>query len=228
MRLTEEEAIEKLSQRTYNNTRERQQDSKQRRNEVVDLYGVEYTRQGDNGTPAKFYISISPDMVYLERFEFKLIISPFLSTVGSGTSSATIDISGETSETELGIVNNDVSPKKHKHTFSGTNTHTHTLTAGVTPVTVSANTFSISIEGIDITSYLSAQTTWVNGEGIFPSTDIEDNYDILAVASLLMAENRKADADKLLSSGYKEIAISANGPFQVTLVNYLKLSHTNR
>ncbi len=49
----------------------------QRRNAVVDQYGYEFHRQGDKDNPAEIGISISPDLIYFERFEWKLILSPF-------------------------------------------------------------------------------------------------------------------------------------------------------
>lgn len=232
MRLEAEEAIEYLSQRTYNNTRDRLQKNRQRRNIPVDLYGVEYTRMGDQGTPATFYISISPDMVYLERFEFKLIVSPFLSTVGSGTSEVTVGINSSMEAVRLNINNNQITPNPHSHTLDiNAQPHTHTLTSGITPAQVTARNFFISVAGIDITSYLAAQygiDHWVHGQGIFPSLDIGENFDILEVASAMVAENKDDEAKALVAPGYKEVAVSADGPFQVTLVNYLKYSHLNR
>lgn len=239
MRYEEDEAIEKLSERTYNNTVSRLQDNRQRRNQVVDLYGVEYTRTGDSSHPAEFYISISPDMVYLERFEFKLIISPFLTTSVTSVGDSTVSFSGDTSEIELGIVNNDVNPKKHKHSISFNNVgnHTHTVTGSTSGQSVTANTFTMTISGIDVTDYCKAQYDdysykWPDGEGIFPrnsdNINVDDNYDILAIACALKAEGHDEDAKKLVSSGYKKIVITANGAFQVALVNYLKYSHLNR
>lgn len=229
MRLEAEEAIEYLSQRTYNNTRDRLQKNRQRRNIPVDLYGVEYTRMGDQGTPATFYISISPDMVYLERFEFKLIVSPFLSTVGSGTSEVTVGINSSMEAVRLNLNNNQITPNPHSHTLEvNAQPHTHTLTSGITPAQVTARNFFISVAGIDITAYLAAQGQWIDGEGIFPSVKIGEDFDILEVASAMMAEGKEDEAKALVAPGYKEVAVSADGPFQVTLVNYLKYSHLNR
>lgn len=229
MRLEAEEAIEYLSQRTYNNTRDRLQKNRQRRNVPVDLYGVEYTRMGDQGTPATFYISISPDMVYLERFEFKLIVSPFLSTVGSGTSEVTVGINSSMEAVQLNLNNNQITPNPHAHTLEvNAQPHTHTLTSGITPAQVTAQNFFISVAGIDITAYLAAQGQWIDGEGIFPSVKIGEDFDILEVASAMMAENKEDEAKALVAPGYKQVAISADGPFQVTLVLYVKYSHLNR
>lgn len=54
----------------------------QRRNQVTDINGVYYYAQGGNGVPAETRIGISRDMTYLQRFEFKLVISPFMGTGG--------------------------------------------------------------------------------------------------------------------------------------------------
>ncbi len=225
MRYTLEEAIRVLSERTYDNTKDIKQSNRQRRDIPVDLYGVEYTRQGDGGAPATFYISITPDMIYLERFEFKLIVQPFAS-YSNGIETAEVQVDG----TSLSVTENwqghTVTPNPHSHT---TQAHTHNLTSGITLTHTTASDFRISIEGIDITPYLMAQYgAWINGEGVYPSLDINENYDILEVACDMMAEGRESDANKLTRAGYKQIQITSNAPFQVTLVNYLKLSHLNR
>lgn len=223
MLITQNEAIERIAQRTAYNTKDIKQKNRQRRHQVVDMYGVEYTRQGDGGSPATFYISISPDMVYLERFEFKLIIQPFVSTVStSGIQSATVDVN----DTSLSIANQAITPNPHKHT---TSPHTHNVVSGVSLIHTTSSSFTVSIEGIDVTPYLMAQYgEWIDGEGVYPSLDIGKDYDILEVASDLVAEGRDADAEKLTKAGYKAISITSDAPFQVTLVNYLKYSHINR
>lgn len=222
MIISGQEAIQKIAERSYYNKKNIEQSDQQRRHNFVDLYGVEYTRQGDNGFPATFYISISPDMVYLERFEFKLIISPFLSGNGGGTNVAAPVIE----ETSLTIQNGQISPNPHSHNLTA---HTHGLTPGIGSTPVTASDFRILIEGIDVTAYLMAQYgEWIDGEGVYPSIEIGKDYDILEVASDMIAEGKKDQADKLTSSGYKRVQITSAHPFSVTLVNYLKYSHMNR
>lgn len=173
MYLTQEEALERVAERTYKNTKDIGRDNRQRRNEVVDLFGIEYTRQGDAVNPATFYISISPDMIYLDRFEFKLIID--------NTTLATTD-------------------------------------------------YKVFVDGRNVTPYLKAQYggSWISGAGVYPSLDVEENYDILEVASDFAGAGDVATATALTEAGYKKVEITANGSFQVTLVNYLKYSHMNR
>lgn len=72
-----DEYVDRIAERTVNNTKYIRQSSLQRRDQVTDLLGVEYTRAVDPGLPATFYVTVSRDMVYLERFGFKLIISPY-------------------------------------------------------------------------------------------------------------------------------------------------------
>lgn len=243
MILTRDEALLRTMERTAENQRRISRSLKQRRNQVVDLYGVEYTRQGASGVPARFYISISPDMVYLERFEFKLIVQPFfvlgsiagtsLSVSGSAggydvithedledilASSGCSDLPDDTGGS--GSISGSITP----------NPHTHSMNAGVTTFATTANDFQVKIEGVNVTPYLMAQYggNWLNGEGVYPSLEIGKDYDILEVASDLIGEGRKADADKLIRSGYKSIEITAGSPFNITLVLYSKYSHLNR
>ena len=220
--MTIDRAINRIAERTFDNTETIRQMKRQRRNQVVDIYGMEFTRQGGPGAPATFYISISPDMIYLERFEFKLIIQPFLTTTGVSTSTATVSIE----ETSLSIQNSQISPNPHTHTVT---THTHSTSPGASLTPVSGTGFTVSIEGIDVTPYLMAQYgTWIDGEGVYPSIKIDKDYDILEVASDFIAEGRPEDADALTKAGYKKVEVTGTKLFSVTLVLYCKFSHLNR
>lgn len=72
-----EEYVDRIAQRTVDNAKYIRQASMQRRDQVTDLHGVEFTRPSDPSIPASFFITVSRDMTYLEMFEFKLIIQPF-------------------------------------------------------------------------------------------------------------------------------------------------------
>lgn len=216
-----EDSISKIAEKVYDLIKYKDSSLTQRRNLVTDMYGVEYTRQGTADHPATFYLSITPDLVYLERFQFKLIIAPFQSTVGSvSVGTLTVD------DTSLVVANNAITPNPHSHTVQGN----LNVTAGVTMTDPSATDWKVSIEGIDITPYLMAQynNAWIGGTGAYPDSVINHDYDILEVASDLIGEGRESDADTLISPGYKKVEISASTSFAVTLVLYLKLSHVNR
>lgn len=220
MWMTQGEALERVARVTSQNAQTISQENKQRRNQVVDLYGVEYYRQGDANYPATFYISISPDMIYMERFEFKLIMQPFLSTAGEvGETSLSAGPYATVNGNTLVLSDQAVDPDPH----------THTLTPGMSSYGTIGSDVRISVEGIDVTPYLAAQYDgWINGEGVYPTLDVGKNYDLLQVASDLVAEGRGTDADKLTHSGYKKIEITSGSPFGVVLVLYSKYSHLNR
>lgn len=241
MIITEQEAIERIAEQTVRNKERWSQALKQRRHQVVDMYGVEYTRAGDANNPARFYISISPDMVYLERFEFKLIINAFLSTGGARTSAVSLEVEGGGSadcipdSTIDAIVNGTYSGGGSEDEPSGEggsispNPHSHTIVPGITSIPTTASDFRVRVEGIDVTPYLAAQYGgWISGEGVYPSLDIGKDYDLLEVASDLVGEGRKDLADKITRSGYKAIEITSGSPFSCTYVSYIKLSHQNR
>lgn len=244
MIITEQEAIERVAEQTVRNKERWSQTLKQRRHQVVDMYGVEYTRAGDANNPARFYISISPDMVYLERFEFKLIINPFLSTGGSMTSAVSLTVSGGgsvdciTNQEIDSIVNSGNSGNSGDSGNSGNsgeegsvspNPHAHSIIPGITSIPTTASDFRVRVEGIDVTPYLIAQYgSWIHGQGVYPSLDIGKDYDLLEVASDMVGEGRTAQADAITHPGYKAIEITSGSPFTVTLVNYLKYSHLNR
>lgn len=73
-RITYEEALNRIAERTSDNIRELRKTRLQRRTEFTDLYGVPFYAESNNNK-VEFYISISPDLVYMMRLQFKLQIS---------------------------------------------------------------------------------------------------------------------------------------------------------
>lgn len=221
------DSIKRIAERTVDNRRDISQKNKQRRIGFVDLYGEEYMRQGALDAPATFYISISPDLIYYERFEFKLIVEPFETAISSsGISPATVEVKNTT----LTRRNGYVTQATHTH---DTEPHTHSVVAGVTYTAPAQSGYRIFIADIDVTPYLMAQHdgAWIDGAGIYPDEKLgseEDVYDILQVASDMMAEGKETLVDALLKPGFKKVEITADAPFRCTLVNYLKYSHMNR
>lgn len=222
MKLSVQSAINRIAERTSDRTRESEQTRNQRRNSFVDFYGYEFTRQGDANTPATFYISISADKLFLERFEFKLIFTPFSMSVGNGGATNTVSLTN--SNTSLTTNGTTISPNPHTHTISP-NPHNHTLSSGVTLFTSNPQNVTVWIEDINITAELRAQYAgnWINGEGVYPNTSL-DNYDLLKVADSFTDWRQQV----LVSSGLKKIEIRSDGIFNVSLLNYLKYSNTNR
>ncbi|EOL50651.1 hypothetical protein [Enterococcus caccae] len=218
--MTYDSALNKMAERIADRTSESKQGQLQRRNQVVDIYGMEFTRQGDTNHPATFYISVSPDLIYYERFEFKIIVQPFAMPIGAdgATGSTTVQVN----ETGLTVNQNTISPNPHKHT---TLPHNHPLSAGVSLFTSSVSDFEVWIEGIDVTPYLKAQYNgdWIDGEGVFPVKGLS-NYDLLKAVGFMPTWQRGA----ILTPGYKKVELKGTGVFNATLVNYLKYSHVNR
>ncbi|GCF92511.1 hypothetical protein NRIC_04020 [Enterococcus florum] len=206
-----DKVFERLAAHALARKEENQQQSLQRRNQVVDLFGIEHKSQGDSAHPATFYISITPDLIYLERFEFKIIISPFAMPIGGrgATGMASIAV------TESANGTHTVNP----------NPHNHTLDAGVTLVSSSVQNVRLKIAGIDMTDAFKKQypNNWIDGEGVFPNEGFE-NFDVLKAVEHLWDWQRGV----VLSPGYKKVELFATGTFNATLVNYLKYSHTNR
>ena len=224
---TAEDAIYALSERTYDNRKQLRQQNLQRRNQVTDLYGVVFHAQGDADNPAEFYISISPDLAYYERFQFKLNIQPYLANVKGGTTNTAVTVN----TTSLSVSGSSVSPNPHGHTSPS---HGHTVVSGITSTSMSAQNFSVKIDNENITPYLMDQHggDWIDGTGLFPSKDLEDEidnfYDVLDVASMLMAEGNETKKTNLLKPGFKKVEVIGDGFFSVDLFLYVKYSFTNQ
>ena len=80
--VTYAEYMNAISERVVDNSRQLKKSVHQRRNGMEDLYGVcfsAHATEPDSSSgryEARFYISLSPDYIYLHRFAFKLVIMP--------------------------------------------------------------------------------------------------------------------------------------------------------
>ena len=218
--------LEIVAEKTYQNSKKISQNDRQRRDEFVDLYGIEFYRQGDADSPAVFRVSVSGDAAYMERFQFKLVIEPYQVSSKIAVSQTSLTTNGRS----LSVSNDNISPNPHTHTIDA---HTHDVVAGIANVTPSSISFTIECNGIDITAYLRAQCeengwTWPNGVGVFPSTDLEESFDLMEVACDMEAEGNTDDARAILRQGWKPITLTGTQPFSATMVLYLKYQHMNR
>ena len=215
--------LEIVAEKTYHNSKKLSQNDRQRRDEFVDLYGIEFSRNGSQDSPAIFHVSVSGDASYLERFQFKIVIEAFQSTAGSETSSVSLKENPDTVTGETLNLYDTLTPNPHKHS----------IIPGMASIPVTTSNFHVYCEGIDITSYLYAQVvengwSWFSGEGVYPSSDLEQSFDLLEVACDMKAEGNETNANKILKQGWKPITLSADAPFYATMVLYLKYQHMNR
>ena len=200
---------------------ENQQGQYQRRTQVTDLFGMEHSAYGDSTHPATVYLSVSPDLMYFERFEFKVIIRPFAMPVaGQGT---TDNATAVIKDTTLSLSGSNISPNPHSHK---SDPHYHNLTAGVSLFPSKVSNFEIFIEGINMTNAFKKQhPNWINGEGVFPdAADTFNNFDVLKAVS----ELHDWQQGVILQPGYKKVELKGDGIFNATLVTYIKYSHPNR
>lgn len=217
-----EEYLNTLGEKTIDNTRQLKQKINQRRNGMEDLYGICFSAEGDANNPATFYISLSPDYVYLQRFAFKFVIRPFTTTVKGATENATVTVD----DTSLSVNGNNISPNPHRH---GTQPHTHNVINGMAFVPTQSTYWRVKIAGVDITPYLAAQHgSWISGEGIYPDSSMTNFYDILEVASDMTADGSLASRDLILASEFKKVEIVSDAPFGVDVYLYLKYTALNR
>lgn len=230
-----------LAEKTYDNSRQLKRDVHQRRNGMEDLYGVCFSANGDAQHPATFYVSLSPDYVYLERFAFKFVIKPYASTVAGASSSG--GGGGESGATSLAIESEvdsgtstlveSIDPNPHAHSEGGGGTTTVTVDYGIHNISTTSTNWRVAIDGEDITAYLIAQHDgeWIQGEGVYPNDRLgqpQDFYDILEVCDVLTDLGEIAMCDKILASKFKRVEIFSDAPFGVDAYLYIKYNHNNR
>ena len=238
-----EEYLNMLSERVIDNSRQLKKDVHQRRNGMEDLYGVCFSSNGDANHPASFYVSLSPDYVYLERFAFKFVIKPYSSTVAGASSSGGGggDIGMTSLELESVVdsgtstLSESIDPNPHSHSGSG-GTSTITVDYGIHNIATASTDWRVKIDGQDITAYLIAQHDgeWIDGEGVYPNDQlghVGDFYDILEVCDVLTDEGTDESIemrDKILASKFKKVEIESDAPFGLDAYLYLKYNHNNR
>ena len=181
-----------LAEKTVDNSRQLKRSIHQRRNGMEDLYGVCFSAHateadGETGRyEARFYISLSPDYVYLHRLAFKFVIMPSI------------------------VEDEDPSTGRD---------------------------WRVEIAGVNITDYLKEQQDippeqpLFSGEGVYPNNKLEhteDFYDILDVASVMVAEGNDDNAKKILSPQFKRVIVSSLKPFSMDAYFYTKYSTINR
>ena len=154
--ITFESAINRLAERLADRREESRNVGLQRRNQVVDIHGMEFTRQGDGvKRPAIFHISISPDLIYFERFEFKVILESFrIPIIGIGglqdeyvlvhesaddiyietetlvTDEEEVQLEMEDIALEMNQASGEIEPAEHRHELEQ-KPHRHTIPAPI-------------------------------------------------------------------------------------------------
>lgn len=234
-----ENAIGTLATRTNNSTKRLKRDNKQRRNQVTDDFDKEYECIGDKNSRGRIYLAISPDMVYIERWEFKVIVQPFtvpLSTESTSLSPVTLTIDPieiETPSKKLEIKDGKISPESHTHPKITIRprivpeTHTHIPQAGITTVPSSFGNLKIYLDGRDFTEAFKSQYKdqgWIDKDGIYPDASMEHRYNILEALDTLP----KDKVSDYLKQGYHTLEFEADSLFSIKIREFKKYSFTNR
>lgn len=79
-KITYAQALNRVAEVTKNNKDELRKSRLQRRTEFTDLYGVPFYAESDENNEAKFFVSVSPDLVYFMRFQFKIYVAELASS----------------------------------------------------------------------------------------------------------------------------------------------------
>lgn len=101
-KITYEEALNRIAEITADNRSELRKSRLQRRTEFTDGYGTSFYAESDSENKARFYISVSPDLVYFMRFQFKIYIQQATSDADFSISIAGVDITDYLIEQEDG------------------------------------------------------------------------------------------------------------------------------
>lgn len=200
MSMTLRKQLNILAERTYDNKRDISEKNKQRRNQVVDMYGMDISRESNSSNPyglkgdtATLYVSVSPDLVYYERFQFKLYIN--------SNSAENFQIFVRTKYTHDGeykMGNIDITPY------------------------LKAQEDGEWIEGGRETAY--PNNVLEDADPTAPA----NAYDMLEVADMMYAEGNEEQAEAILRPEFKKFLVRADGEFFCAMILYLKYSHLNR
>lgn len=229
----------------------------QRQNQVVDNYGIEYTSHGSATANAYFLIPVSPDMIFIERFQFRLILEPTRVAIGNlqALSSATVAVnhteltvtplaSTTTGLTALALTRDEaglvegITPPTHNHTIPG---HNHTINPASHNHTTQPHTHAIETGVTDVPIQADTFGITIDGhdittliQSLYPGQWLNQNGGIFPTSvdhfDLLKVASvsSRAVAQAILSGGDKRIEISGNGTFSVRFIKYVKYNYVNR
>lgn len=200
--MTTQRQLNILAERAHDNKKNLSEKDKQRRNQVVDLFGVDLSRNSqvkDGDNIATLYVSVSSDLVYYERFQFKIYIDDTTATDFQIIAVAKVEQQdGEYEEQEIDLTDY-LTEQQDGNWIDGDN---------------------------------NGKAWPNNSDIVESSPDEPPNaYDILDVAGVMYATDdpeTMAQADALLRPGFKKFLIKGNAPFFAAMILYLKYSHLNR
>lgn len=229
------EALGKISKVTNRNRSRGRTEQYQRRTMVCEDFDKEYSASGDgtNGT-ASIWLAVSPDLIYFERWELKIIIDPFVvhSVEGDG---ATTQITHKIEPADLTVTETLVpsTPHEHKHYISPNphshaitnSTHSHSINPGITSYPSELSQFEVMMDWIDLTPYFRTQyPDWITHDGMYPDTTVQHRYNILDAVNYMSDLERS----KILAPGYHRLDFKADGLFTARIREFKKYSFIHR
>lgn len=219
------EAFGKVSKVTNRNRDNVRTEHYQRRTMVTEDFDKEYTAAGDGtNDTATIWLAVSPDLIYFERWEIKIIIDPFVVHSMPGLA-ATTPAEHEVTPTHLsgGF---SISPNPHTHGLTN-NPHTHAIVPGITTYPTHVGQFEVKMDWIDLTPYFRTQYStlpWITKDGIYPDMSVQNRYNILDAVNYMS----DFDRSKILAPGYHRLDFKADGLFSVRIREFKKYSFIHR
>lgn len=204
MKKTYEDVFNMLLERTSDNTKLLKKSNEQRRNGMEDLYGVMFPKDSavdkDGKHTATFYVSLSPDYIYLQRFAFKLVIS---------RKEGDVPPSADEEDWEFWVDGVDVTEyliEQHDgYWIDGAGIYPTRLLEEVPDDEDNEPNF---YDILDVASLM--------------QTEIDEETDADEKAKLVKRQ------EKVLRRGFKPVAIKSEAPFHVDAYLYVKFNHLNR
>ena len=221
----------------YLKTRDRL-DSNPRQSSNHDEEGTSDVSNGSRTAPAKFWLSLSEDLVYFMRWGIKFEVLPFESTS-----------TGSTSDTSLNITINDhtiTHPATPHATVNEIETHTsnitpnphgHSIAAGVFYTAPSIENFKVFLAGYDITAYLEAQyplnfpnvgNGWA--AGLYPNTILRDKFSLTNAIDAAGLPTQLFDGDNLVPLEFTSNPSNPADPgiFRIRIYKYIQYPEVGR
>lgn len=203
MRMTGQKQLNILAERTHDLKKNMFEKDNQRRNQPVDLFGVDISRQSTNGE-ALYYVSISSDLVYYERFQFKIYIE-----------------SAKTLTNFKIFVRSRVRGEDGKYRWEDIDITPYLKAQTEDPDDPKARWIDGDNDGI----------AWPNNDPVDEESEDDtagNSYDILEVVSMMHAEGKYDLADAVGRAEFKRFIFRADQDFFGAMILYLKYSHLNR
>lgn len=212
--------------------------SNPRKSSNHDEEGTSDVSNGSRNNPARFWLSLSEDLVYFMRWGIKFEILPFETTSPSATEPTALSLDIDDHTVTHPATPHATTNETLAHSGSvSPNPHSHAMTGGIYEIPPNAENLRIFLAGYDITAYLEAQfpagfpnigNGWA--AGLYPNAILRDKFSLTQAVQAAGIPDSIFNGDNLIPLEFYSNPgdPSDSGLFRVRIYKYIQYPEVGR